>query len=222
MATRTKPKPKAKRKDRTELLAQAEKSRTRGRRKRAITLYRELLKQDPGDLTVHGRVAPLLAAEGLHDEAMASFRTAASGHAAAGFADRGIAVLRQAAELFPEDEPLWTELVSLHLQRGRRGDAVAVLLDGGERLLSGRFRPIGAKLLRRALELEPWNVKGTLLLARTLSKERRGGEAVALLEGLARRVGGKAQRQALGLAFRTSPSPARLWRWLAGRRGATE
>jgi tetratricopeptide (TPR) repeat protein len=200
--------------DRTELLAQADKSRARGRRKRAITLYRKLLEQDPNDLAVHAKLAPLLAAQGLSAEALASFRAAAAGQVAAGFADRGIALLRQAADVIPEDESLWTEVAAMHLQRGRRGDAVAILSAGGERLLGGRFRAVGAKLLRRALELEPWNAKATLLLAKTLARERRSGEAVALLDGLARRTGGQARRQARGLAFRISPSPGRLWRWI--------
>jgi tetratricopeptide (TPR) repeat protein len=211
------PRKKTKKKvwDRTELLAQADKSRARGSRRRAITLYLTLLQQDPNDLTVHGKVAPLLAAEGKRDAAMASFRAAATGHAAAGFVDRGIAVLRQAAEQFPEDESLWTEVADLHVMRGRRGDAVAAFIVGGERLMNGRFRPIGAKLLRRALELEPWNVQATILLARTLKRERRRQEAVALLEGLARRTGGKARGRARRLAFWYSPTPRRLWRWLS-------
>ena len=206
-----------KRLDRTELLAQADRCRARGRRARAITLYQLLLKQDPGDLVVHGKLAPLLVADGRQVEAMASFRAAAAGHTAAGFANRGIAVLKQAAEVLPEDESLWTEVANLHLQRGRRGDAVSALTEAGERLLRTRFRPIGGKLLRRALELDPWNVKATMLLARTLTRERRAAEAVALLDGLARRVGGKARRQARGLSFRLRPSPARLWRWLFAR-----
>ena len=202
--------------DRTEVLAQADRARSRGRRKRAILLYSALLKQDPNDLAVHGKIAPLLAAAGLREQAMASFRAAASGHTSAGFVDRGIAVLRQAADLFPEEEELWVEVANYHVQRGRRGDAVAVLTSGGERLLGGRFRPMGAKLLRRALELEPWNPKATLLLAKTLARERRRDEAIVLLEALCRRVGGLARRRARGLAFRLSPSPGRLLRWIVG------
>jgi tetratricopeptide (TPR) repeat protein len=216
----TQPQRKKKSHDRTELLAQADKSRTRGHRRRAITLYLRLLEQDPNDLTVHGRVAPLLAAEGKVAAAMASFRAAAAGHAAAGYAERGIAMLRQAADHFPEDESLWTEVASLHVMRGRRGDAVAALVAGGEKLLNGRYRPIGAKVLRRALELEPWNVAATILLAKTLARERRRTEAVALLEGLARRTEGEARIQARRLAFRYSPTPGRLWRWLSRRADA--
>lgn len=203
--------------DRTALLAQADRSRSQGRRKRAILLYAKLLQQDPKDLAVHGKIAPLLAAEGLRDQAMASFRAAADGHAAAGFVDRGIAVLRQAADLFPDDESLWVEVATFHVQRGRRGDAVAVLTEGGARLLPTRYRAIGAKILRRALEIEPWNPKAALLLAKTLARERRRDEAVALLEGLAQRIGGMGRRRARGLAFRLSPTPARLTRWITGR-----
>lgn len=202
---------------RTELLAQADAARAGGKRKRAITLYRAILEKEPTDLAVHGKLAPLLAADGQAEAAMASFRAAATGHATAGFVDRGIAVLRQAAEHFPEDESLWIEIANFHVQRGRRGDAVVALVAGGERLLDSRFRPLGAKLLRRALEIEPWNVKATLLLAKTLGRERRSDEAIALLDGLARRVGGVARRQARGLSFRLAPSPGRLVRWIAGR-----
>lgn len=208
------PQRKKKKLDRTELLAQADKSRSRGRRRRAITIYGKLLEQDPKDLTVLGKVAPLLAAEGKGAAAMQSFRAAAAGHAAAGYPDRGIALLRQAADHFPEDESLWMEIANLHVLRGRRGDAVAALVAGGERLLSGRFRAIGAKVLRRALELEPWHVQATILLAKTLARERRRQEAVALLEGLARRTGGTARSRARRLAFWFSPTPGRLWRWL--------
>jgi tetratricopeptide (TPR) repeat protein len=204
-----------KRHDRNELLAQADRSRAKGRRRRAITLYQQLLAREPNDLGVLGKVAPLLAAEGRRDEAMAAFRAAADGHLAAGFVDRGIAVLRLAADAFPEDEQLWVELANLNLKRGKRGDAVAVLVAGGERLLEGRYRAVGAKVLRRALELEPWHARGTLLLARTLAGERRKAEAVALLEGLARRTGGAARAEAWRLAFWYGPTPRRLWRWLA-------
>lgn len=203
--------------DRTALLAKADKARAVGRRKRAILLYAKLIEQDPKDLAVHAKIAPLLAAEGLREPAMASFRAAADGQAAAGFVDRGIALLRQAAGLFPDEESLWVEVAAFHVQRGRRADAVAVLTEGGRRLLPTRYRAVGAKLLRRALEIEPWNVRAALLLAKTLAKERRKEEAIALLEGLAQRIGGMGRRNARGLAFRLSPTPARLARWILGR-----
>ena len=69
-------------------------------------------------------------------------------------------------------------------------------------------------MLRRALELEPWQAEATVLLAKTLARARRKGEAVKLLEGLATRTRGPALRRTRGLAFRLSPTPASLWRWL--------
>jgi tetratricopeptide (TPR) repeat protein len=204
---------KKKRFDRSEELAAADRARARGRRKQAIAGYRRILTVDPNDLAVHGKIAPLLARNGRRAEALASFRAAADGHLRAGFADRAVALFRQAAELFPDEEPLWTEAAKLHLQRGRRGDAVAVLVAGGRTLSRTRHRPVGAKLLRRALDLEPWQPDATMLLARVLARDRRKSEAVALLDELSSRVRGKLRRLARGLAFRISPTPANLWRW---------
>jgi Tfp pilus assembly protein PilF len=207
--------------DRAETLAAADRARIRGRTGRAIGLYRQILAQDPGDMAVHAKVAPLLARTGARADALASFRAAAAGQVRAGFADRAVALYRQAAETFPEEEGLWTEAAKLHLQRGRRGDAVAVLVTAGRRLSGSRQRAVGAKLLRRALDLEPWQPDATHALARILARDRRGEEAQALLDGLAARVRGKLLRRTRRLAFRLSPSPGTLWRWVrsaVGRR----
>jgi tetratricopeptide (TPR) repeat protein len=204
---------KKKRFDRAEELAAADRARARGRRKQAIAGYRRILAADPNDLAVRGKIAPLLARAGKRTEALASFRAAADGHLRAGFTDRAVALFRQAAELFPDEESLWSDTAKLHLQRGRRGDAVAVLVAAGRTLSGTRHRAVGAKLLRRALDLEPWQPDATLLLARVLARDRRRSEALALLDQLSSRVRGRLRRVARGLAFRISPTPANLWRW---------
>lgn len=205
--------------DRAATVAEADRARARGRRRKAIAAYRKVLAVDPKDLTVHGKIAPLLARTGKRNEALASFRAASEGQVRAGFVDRALSVLRQASDFYPEELGLWEEIARLHVQRGRRADAVAALVAAGGRLVRTRHRAVAVSALRRALEIEPWQPDATLLLARVLAKERRRDDALALVNGLAARVRGKVLRRARALAFRISPTPGSLWRWVRARFG---
>ncbi|HYG66131.1 MAG TPA: hypothetical protein VD838_00680, partial [Anaeromyxobacteraceae bacterium] len=57
-----------------------------------------------------------------------------------------------------------------------------------------------------------------MTLARVLASMRERDEALALLDGLAVRVREPLLRRVLGQAFRLSPTPRNLWRWVRGRR----
>jgi tetratricopeptide (TPR) repeat protein len=208
-----------KRLDRTELLAEADRARAAGRRKKAIALYRKVLEGSPNDLATHAKIAPLLARAGRKAEALASFNLAASGQQKAGFSDRALSLQRQAADFFPEEYVLWDDVAKLHLLRGRRADAVAALVDGGRKLHRTPELATAAKVLRRALEIEPWHPDATLLLARVYARGRRAPDALALLDGLSARVRGKALRRARRLAFAIAPTPGNLWRWLRAALG---
>lgn len=200
--------------DRTALLAEAERARRRGRPRKAVALYRQVLASHPDDLAANGRVAPLLAACGEREAALTSFRRAAAGHERAGFADRALSVLAQATERFPEEEQLWDEVARLHLFRGRRADAAAALVRGGAALLRDRALGAAERMLGRARGIEPWHPEASLLLARVLGRAGRGGEALALLDALSERTGGRTRSRARRLAFRLSPTPVRLWHWV--------
>jgi tetratricopeptide (TPR) repeat protein len=200
--------------DRTATLAEADRHRARGRKKKAIAGYRKILAVDPRDLTVHGKIAPLLARTGKKSDALASFKIAADGQMRAGFADRALSVFRQAAEFYPEELALWEEIARLHLQRSRRADAVAALVEAGRLAFRARRREVAAKALRRALEIEPWSPEATMLLARTFAKMGRREEGLGLLDGLGTRVRGRVLRRVRRLAFRLSPTPGNLWLWL--------
>jgi tetratricopeptide (TPR) repeat protein len=206
-------------KDRNELVALANRARARGRIKKAIAGYRKALEIAPGDLAIHAVLAPLLARRGQKDEALQSFALAADGQLKLGFIDRAVSLRRQAAETFPEEYPLWQELTRIHLVRGRRADAVAALLAGGRQLLRSPHREVGVQVLARALELEPRHVGATFLLATTLARLGRKAEALQLLDELDPRTGGATLRRARRLAFRLSPTPRRLWRWVKAALG---
>lgn len=203
--------------DRSQTLAEAEKARGQGRTGRAIRLYRTVLAKEPNDAVVHGKIAPLLARRRkLRGEALASFRLAAQGQLKAGFTDRAIAVYVQAAAFFPLETELWEEIAKLDQTRGRRADAIGALLEGAEHLRKAKAtRQEGARLLRKALELEPWHLEATLHLARLLARDREKQEALALLEDIAGRVRGRGRRRVRRAIFRISPTPGNAWRWMA-------
>ncbi len=205
--------------DRSQTLAEAERARGRGRTAKAIKLYRAVLSREPNDAVVHGKIAPLLARRRkLRGEGLASFRLAAQGQLKAGFTDRAIALYVQAAAFFPLQAELWEEIARLDQARGRRADAIGALMEGAGHLgRRGPTRPDASRLLRRALEIEPWHLQATLHLARVLARDREKEEALALLQDIAGRVRGKGRRRVRRAIFWISPTPGNLWRWLAGR-----
>lgn len=203
--------------DRSQTLAEAEKARGQGRTAKAIKLYRAVLAKEPNDAVVHGKIAPLLARrKRLRGEALASFRLAAQGQLKAGFTDRAIALFVQAAAHFPLETELWEEIARLDHVRGRRADAIDALLEGAGHLGKGKpTRQEGMRLLRKALEIEPWHLESTLQLARLLARDGDKQEALALLDDVAGRVRGRGRRRVRRAMFRISPTPANAWRWLA-------
>ncbi len=198
---------------RTELLATADRARARGRRKQAIAGYRRVLEANPQDLTVHAKLAPLLAASGDRPGALVSFRTAADGQAKAGFHERALSLFIQASEHYPDEETLWPEIARLHLQRGRRAEAVAALTEGAWRLHLGRQYGMAERVLRLGLQFEPYDADALAILARTVHKAGRRDEAVAILEDLSGRVRGRRRAAVRGLLFRLNPTLPHLWAW---------
>ncbi len=200
--------------NRTEELAAADVARAHGRRRQAIAGYRRVLEVNPEDLTVHAKIAPLLAATGDRDGALKSFRTAADGQAKAGFHERALSLFIQAAEHYPEEEALWPEIARLHLQRGRRAEAVAALTQGGWRLHLARQYPVAERVLRLALQFAPHDADASANLPRTVRAAGRRDEAVQLLEDLAKRVHGRRLAAVRGIVFRVHPTFGHLWSWM--------
>ena len=123
--------------NRSEVMARAEAARARGRKKKAISEFRKILAEDPADLTVHQKLAPLLAQTGLMEDARKSFNAAAEGHLKQGFADRAIAVYAHAVTFFPRDEKLWNELARLHRERARKADRKKAYTERARAALAG-------------------------------------------------------------------------------------
>ena len=205
--------------DRRRLLDRAAKAaRGRGRRKRrrAIALYRELLEREPHDPDLHRKIAPLLALAGERDAAGESYRTAARTFVERGFVDRAVGVVRDAVERMPRQVQFWSELARLEIERGRKPDAVAALLEGRRVFHRRGDRRAATALLMAAWRIEPTHLEAGLDLALQLSRAGERARALQVLEGL-RLEPVRALRRVRARQLRVAPGLASLGRYLRAR-----
>lgn len=198
----------------------AEKARRKGRTSKAIKEYRKILAVDRTDPQVNARIAPLLIKTGKRQEAVLAFETSAESFVENGFVDKALAVYSQAASFFPTNEQIWIRTAELTADRGRKADAIKVLLQGADHLRKSRKTlPQALGLVTRALQIDPMHIAATIALARLLAKSDQKKEAIERLEVLANGIRGPALRKVRAAQFRLSPSPASLWRWFrSGKR----
>ncbi|WP_375772760.1 tetratricopeptide repeat protein [Archangium gephyra] len=199
---------------RAELIVEADRARSKGKLKKAIAGYRKALELEPKDPSVHVKLAPLLARVDEGEASLKSFRTAAQVHLDMGFADKALAVYTQAAETFPAQVNLWQQVAQMNLAKGRRADAVKMLLRGRFYLRAKNERREAIALLKEALALEPTLFEPRLDLALLLSRHGLPAEAMALLEPMLKALTGAQLRQVRWTMLRVSPSLGALWRWM--------
>ncbi|MEX2207971.1 MAG: tetratricopeptide repeat protein [Myxococcota bacterium] len=200
--------------DRADSLARASKAIGRGKRKQAIAEYRRVLEQEPGNPVILAKLAPLLAETRQLKEAGEKFRAAGKQYENQGFPEKALGVYAQAVKYLPRSVELWETISGLYLARSRRADALSALLEGRSHFRRGKQRPLAIRLLRGAVQVEPWQLEATLDLARQLRKSGGRAEADRLYQGLCERKRGAHLRRVRGAMFRRSPTPAALWRWL--------
>ncbi|MFQ5441172.1 MAG: tetratricopeptide repeat protein [Thermodesulfobacteriota bacterium] len=199
---------------RTEILETAGKAQARGKRRKAIAEYQKILKVDPDDYVVHGKIAPLLAGSRRFSDAWSSFEASGQGYIQRGFVAQALSVYTQATRHMPGVRDAWEAVIRLQLERGQEADAVKTALTGQRNFRTSALRPDAIRLLRKAWEISPWHYDVTVELARLLSKTGEKKEALRLLIGLAERARGRKLRQVRALILRISPTTGSLWRWL--------
>jgi pentatricopeptide repeat protein len=200
--------------DRVWILKAAGEARAKKRRHKAIALYRQVLIVEPENPDIHGRIAPLLAETGQHFEAWVSFRTMAGAYIRNGQLDQALAVYKEASRYLPREIEVWLGISKLYRKQGRNHEAVQILLEGRQQFRGRRFRAQAIYLLRRALEIKPWELETVFDLGRLLSKTKQSYEASRLLAGLAARTGDRQLRRVRAEQFRLSPTLANAWLWL--------
>ncbi len=199
---------------RSEIVERADRARSRGRIRKAAAGYREALQSDPTDASVNVKLAPLLARLGDAEGGARCFRIAAKRHLDAGFVDRAAAVTLTATGVFPLDEGFRLELARLNVQRGRKQDAVATLVEGGRAQAKAKRPDLAASLLGKALEIEPYHLEACLVLIPVLAGAGHAASARELVGKLEKRYRGPALRRVRWAAFKLSPGLRTLWRWI--------
>jgi len=149
----------------------------KGQNKKAIREYEKLLELKPGEPRTLHRLAELWARESAKTKAIDLFLQAAEGYSAAGFADRSVAVLKQALTLDAARLDVTLRLADQFVKKGFERDAVYQLIKA-----ASVFEKIGKQkrqlqVLKKAVELVPGDIDAHMHLARLHVKAGRKAEA---------------------------------------------
>lgn len=145
--------------------------------KKAISLYRQVLQEDPGDIRSRLRFAELLYQSGRTEEAMEMLQFVGDYYREHGFLLKSVAVYKKMLEITPAKTDLHGVLAALYSQLGMAPDAlkqfkahIQALIKQG-RIVDSLF------VVRSMLELDPANVADRLRLAESFSKNQLIDEA---------------------------------------------
>jgi tetratricopeptide (TPR) repeat protein len=199
---------------RKQLLAEANRARDRRQDRRAIALYRRILLEEPRNVEVAMRVAPLLASRGETFEAWQLFRMAATELHRARRYDACLGALRDACRCVPNEYEAWRLRAELELKLGREEAAYETLLEGGQWFHRPHAATRAIALLTRARVIEPWDPEVALDLARLYAWTGMVEVALQLLETIASRVTGRTLRRVRAQQWRITLSLRHAWLWL--------
>jgi tetratricopeptide (TPR) repeat protein len=157
----------------------ASKYAKKGQTKKAIKEYEKLLEQAPGDARTLHRLAELWARENATTKAIDLFLQAADGYNQAGFADRSVAVLKQALSLDAARLDVNLRLADQFVSKGFERDAVYHLLKASSVYEKAGKEKMQLQVLQRAVELAPGDVDARMHFARLHVKAGRKDEARA-------------------------------------------
>ena len=207
-----------------QLLTQAHRARNNGRDRAAIRLYRRILIENPRNIEVALRVAPMLAWAGDAFEAWQLYRRVALELARMKKYSECLAVYREACRFVPYEFEAWRLCAELQLKMKKTDGAFETLVDGRMYFGGPNTRAQAIALLTRAREIEPWDDDLLLDLAKLYAANDQGDLALELLTTLSCRVQGAMLRRVrlmqmrLTLSFRF----AFLWLRALGGRDLTE
>jgi len=196
------------------LLAQAHRGAMGRDERRAVALYRRLLMEDPADIQVSLRLAPLLAKRGEEFEAWRLFGDAGRRLLRARRNEQALAVFREACRYLPHQFDAWRIRAEIELKLGWEDTALETLLEGRQRFRSAHCRAQAIALLCMARSVEPWEPGMLLDLARLYTQNEQTEQGLDLLLALSIRTHGSMKRRVRGAQLRITYSPRNLWLWL--------
>lgn len=199
---------------RRELFSEANRARSRGRVQRAIALFRELLSDDPGDIDVILRLAPLLAREGEHFEAWALYRQACKALLSASRNEACLAAFREANRVLPFEYEAWRLTAELERKLGREREAFETLLEGRRQFRTRFVRAQAIALLKLAREIYAWDHAVVIDLAHLLLQNGQTAEALRLLDGALVHAAPEELADVRLAQLHATRSPRHLWLWM--------
>ena len=204
----------AMRNDRKRLLAEANRELQGGDDRAAVALYRRVLLEEPRNVAVALKAAPLLARTSGQFEAWQLFRMASQELMRARRREECLAALKEACRCVPHEFEAWRLRSELELKLGREDGAFETLLEGRRAFRSPHDRAQAIALLERARQIEPWDLEVGLDLARLYARTEQRHAALELLELLSLRAEAKDLRRIGALRFRITWAPRDFWAWL--------
>ncbi len=204
----------AMRNDRKRLLAEANRELQEGDERAAIALYRRVLLEEPRNVAVALRAAPLLARTGGHFDAWQLFRMASQELMRARRREECLAALKEACRCVPYEFDAWRLRSELELKLGREDAAFETLLEGRRAFRSQHNRAQAIALLERARAIEPWDLEMGLDLARLYARTDQPHAALELLDLLSLRAEAKNLRRVAALRFRITLRARDAWAWV--------
>ncbi len=200
--------------NRSSALESAAKAQGKGNKKKALAEYKKVLEHEPENPNILAKVAALLAQTKQDKEAWDTFVKAAEIYKKQGFDDKALSVYLNATTYMPQEVGLWETVAKLHVKRGRPADGVKACLDGRKNFKKAKHRELAIRLLKLAVQIEPWEFESTYELATLMKADGNKREAERLLEGLIPRCSKRKLRKVRGALFRLSPGPGSGWRWM--------
>jgi tetratricopeptide (TPR) repeat protein len=197
-----------------QLLTEAHRARNKGRDRAAIRLYRRILVENPRNLEVALRVAPMLAYAGESFEAWQLYRRVALEFVRAKKYTECLAVYRDACRFVPFEFEAWRLCAELQLKMKRPDGAFETLVDGRMNFGGPKSRAQSIALLTRAREIEPWDNHLLLDLASLYTANDQADLALELLSTLSCRVSGRMLRRVRFLQLRLTLSFRYVYLWL--------
>ena len=202
----------------TQLLTDAHRARNKGHDRAAMRIYRRILVENPRNIEVALRVAPMLAWEGEGFEAWQLYRRVALEFARQKKYTECLAVYREACRYVPFEFEAWRLCAELQLKMKRLDGAYETLIDGRMHFGGPQSRAQAIALLTRAREIEPWDDDLLLDLATLYAANDQSDLALEILSTLACRTSGSMLRRVRLLQLRHSFSLRFFYLWLAAFR----
>ena len=197
-----------------QLLSDAHRARNKGRARAAIRLYRRILVENPRNLEVALRVAPMLACAGEGFEAWQLYRRVAREFARDKHYTECLAIYREACRFVPFEFEAWRLCAELQLKMKKPEGAFETLVEGRVHFGGPRTRAQAIQLLCRAREVEPWDDELLFDLAELYAANDQSDLSLELLSTLSCRVEGARLRKVRVLQLRLTLSARYVMLWL--------